>query len=142
MSCTSEQLHRIGDWAQRVSAELGSVVRHARPADGERALRAPKAWLNALERCGDAASLRSAVSGLCAAFGRVTSIDIVTVAEPQKLQALCFLRLESEAQESQLMSSVGGLRFGSDVLVIVDLPATLEAMPPWRSAQAAQVAYQ
>ena len=143
MSCTSEQLHRIGDWAQRVSAELGSVVRHARPADGERALRAPKAWLNALERCGDAASLRSAVSGLCAAFGRVTSIDIVTVAEPQKLQALCFLRLESEAQESQLMTSLGAVRCGSDVLVIFDLHARLDSDPPcWRSAQAARVAYQ
>jgi hypothetical protein len=106
------------------------------------ASKASQAWLHALACCDDAASLRSAVSGLCAAFGKVTSIDILTVAEPQKRQALCFLRLESEAQESQLMSSVGGLRFGSDVLVIVDLPGSLEAMPPWRSAQAAQVACQ
>jgi hypothetical protein len=103
---------------------------------------ASQAWLQALACCDDAASLRSAVSGLCAAFGKVTSMDILTMAKPQKRQALCFLRLESEAQESQLMSSLGGLRFGSDVLVIVDLPASLDAIAPWRSAQAAQVAHQ
>jgi hypothetical protein len=33
----------------------------------------------------------------------------------------CFLQLESEAQESRLMACVGACRFGSDVLVIVDL---------------------
>ncbi len=27
MNGTSEQLHRIGGWARRVSAELGTVVR-------------------------------------------------------------------------------------------------------------------
>jgi len=107
------------------------------------ASKASQAWLHALACCDDAASLRSAVSGLCAAFGKVTSIDILTVAEPQKLQALCFLRLESEAQESQLMTSLGAVRCGSDVLVIFDLHARLDADPPcWRSAQAARVAYQ
>ncbi len=104
-------------------------------------MRTSQTWLHALAGCGDAASLRSAVRGLCAAFGKVTSIDILTMAEHQKRQALCFLRLESAAQESQLMSSLGALRFGSDVLVIVDLPARLGAIPPLRSAQAAQVAH-
>ncbi len=105
-------------------------------------MRTSQTWLHALAGCGDAASLRSAVSGLCAAFGKVTSIEILTMAEHQKRQALCFLRLESAAQETQLMTSLGALRFGSDVLVIVDLPTRLDAIPPWRSAQAAQVAHQ
>ena len=104
-------------------------------------MRASQAWLDALAGCGDVASLRSAVGGLCANFGKVASIDVLTVAEPEKRQALCFVRLESAAQESQLMSSVGASRFGSDVLVIIDLPARLDAIPPWRSAQAAQVAH-
>ena len=44
------------------------------------------------------------------------------MAEAEKRRALCFLRLESEAQERHLMSSLGVSRFGNDVLVIVDLP--------------------
>ena len=43
--------------------------------------------------------------------------------EAEKRRALCFLRLESQAQESELMASLGVTRFGNDVLVIVDLPA-------------------
>lgn len=58
---------------------------------------------------------------MCAEFGKVTRIDILTMAEAEKRRALCFLRLESEAQERQLMASLGASRFGSDVLVIVDL---------------------
>jgi len=78
--------------------------------------------LQSLEGCGDADSLRSAVGELCAEFGRVTRIDILTMAEAEKRRALCFVRLESEAQEQRLMASLGVSRFGNDVLVIVDLP--------------------
>lgn len=78
--------------------------------------------LAALAGCGDPDSLRSAISKLCAEFGRATRIDIVTVDEAEKRRALCFLRLESSAQESRLMNSLGVSRFGDDVLVIVDLP--------------------
>jgi hypothetical protein len=77
--------------------------------------------LKSLAGCGNAASLRSAVSELCAEFGKVTRIDIMTMAETRKRRALCFLRLESEAQERQLMNSLGVSRFGNDLLVIVDL---------------------
>ena len=99
-----------------------------------------QAWMNALAGCGDAASLQSAVRGLCAAYGKVTSIDVMTVAEPRKRQALCFLRLESEAQEIRLMTGVGALRFGSDVLIIVDLPARVDANSALRLEWAAQSA--
>ena len=78
--------------------------------------------LQSLEGCGDADSLRSAVGELCAEFGKVTRIDILTMAEADKRQALCFLRLESEAQEMRLMASLGASRFGEDVLVVVDVP--------------------
>jgi hypothetical protein len=79
--------------------------------------------LKALAGCGDAASLRSAVSELCTGFGKVTRMDIFTMAEAQKRRALCFLRLESEAEERRLMSTLGASRMGEDLLVIVDLPS-------------------
>ena len=65
--------------------------------------------LKSLAGCGDAASLRSAVG------------------------ALCLLRLESPAQESELMTSLGASRFGDDVLVIVDLPANAPLIS-WRDS--------
>jgi len=77
--------------------------------------------LKTLAGCGDAANLRSAVSELCTEFGKVTRIDIFTMAEAEKRRALCFLRLESEAQERQLMTAFGASRLGEDLLVIVDL---------------------
>ena len=80
--------------------------------------------LKSLAGCGDAASLRTAVSELCAEFGKVLRIDVFTMAEAEKRRALCLLRLESPAQESELMIRLGGSRFGDDVLVMVDLPAS------------------
>jgi len=77
--------------------------------------------LESLASCGDAASLRCAISKLCAEFGKVTRVDILTMSEADTRRALCFLRLESDAQERQLMTSLGVSRFGNDVLLIVDL---------------------
>ena len=79
--------------------------------------------VESLRSCGDAASLQSAVSQICGEFGRITRIEVMTLAATEKRRALCLLRLESEAQERRLMSSLGASRFGEDVLVIVDLPA-------------------
>jgi hypothetical protein len=78
--------------------------------------------LQALKGCGDTGKLKSAIQELCAEFGKVTSIDIMTMTEAEKRRALCFLRLESEAQEARLMTSLGVSRFGNEVLVVVDLP--------------------
>jgi hypothetical protein len=78
--------------------------------------------LQSLASCGDTASLRAAVSEVCAQFGKVTKIDVFTMTEAEKRRALCFLRLESAAQEQQLMADLGAARFGEDLLVIVDLP--------------------
>jgi hypothetical protein len=78
--------------------------------------------LESLASCGDTASLRSQVSALCAEFGKVTKIDLFTMTEAQKRRALCFLRLDSAAQEQALIAGLGASRFGEDLLVIVDLP--------------------
>ena len=83
--------------------------------------------LEALTGCGDPLRLKSAVRELCAEFGKVTNIEILTMTEAEQRRALCFLRLESEAQEMQLMASLGVGRFGNDVLVIVDLPLATTA---------------
>ena len=82
-----------------------------------------RGWLESLTGCCDAAGVRSAVTSLCADFGKVTQIDVLTLALEEKRQAVCLLRLESNAQEKRLMSSLGISRFGDDLLVIVDLPA-------------------
>jgi hypothetical protein len=79
--------------------------------------------LKTLAGCGDAASLRSAVDELCIEFGKATRIEVFTMAEAEKRRALCFLRLESEAQERRLMEALGASRLGEDLLVIVDLPS-------------------
>ena len=80
-------------------------------------------WLESLTGCRDVAGLRSAITDLCSEFGKVTRIDVLTLAAEERRRAVCLLRLESDAQEKQLMSSLGISRFGDDVLVIVDLPA-------------------
>lgn len=77
--------------------------------------------LTSLSGCGDAVALRSALGDLCAEFGKVTRLDVVTMTEAEHRRALCFLRLESAAQEGQAMTSLGAARFGDDLLVVVDL---------------------
>ena len=79
--------------------------------------------LKSLAGCGDLPTLRSAFQELCSEFGTVTHIDVLTVAKPEKRSALFFLRMESNAQEQQLITTLGASRFGNDVLVIVDFPA-------------------
>jgi hypothetical protein len=75
-----------------------------------------------LDTCRDIQALRSAMKALCAEFGEVTRLDILTVAEPKKRHALCLVRLDCAAHEAQLIVDVGAARFGDDLLVIVDLP--------------------
>jgi hypothetical protein len=77
--------------------------------------------LLSLAACGDPASLRSAVSELCAEFGKVTRLEVFTLAEAEKRRAFCLLRLESPAQEDELMMMLGAAPFGDDLLLVVDL---------------------
>ena len=79
--------------------------------------------LKTLQGCDDPVALRFAIGELCAEFGKVTSMDILTLSEAEQRRALCFLRLESEAQEIELMNRLGVSRFGNEVLVVVDLAA-------------------
>jgi hypothetical protein len=85
------------------------------------AARTPAERLQMLTGYSDPDRLRAAIHDLCTEFGKVTSMSMMTITETRKRQALCFLRLESDAQESALMSSLGVSRFGNEVLVVVDL---------------------
>lgn len=83
--------------------------------------------LKSLTGCGDVASLRTALQELCTEFGKVTRLDVLTLAEAERRRALCLLRLESAAQEQQLMTTLRASRFGDDVLIVVDLPRPVAA---------------
>ena len=78
--------------------------------------------LKSLAGCKDVANLRSVILELSAEFGEIAHMDILTVRQPGKRQALCFLQLESAMQERQLMASPGVTRFGNELLCVVDLP--------------------
>lgn len=83
----------------------------------------------------DIGTLRPALHSLCSRYGSVARLDILSASQAGKRQALCFLRLDSAAQEQQFMRELGVGRFGGDLVVIVDLltPGTMTG--PGASAQ-------
>jgi hypothetical protein len=77
--------------------------------------------LKDLARCGDVGSLESALRALCSEFGSVSQLDILTMIDAGKRQAVCLLRLDSSEQEQGLMTKLGAGRFGEELCVVVDL---------------------
>ena len=77
--------------------------------------------LKDLTQCGDVGSLQSALRALCSEFGSVSQLDILTMIDAGKRQAVCLLRLDSAEQEQNLMTTLGAGRFGEDLCVVVDL---------------------
>jgi hypothetical protein len=77
--------------------------------------------LKDLAQCGDVGSLESALRTLCSEFGSVSRLDILTMIDSGKRKAVCLLRLDSSAQEQDLMTKLGAGRFGEDLYVVVDL---------------------
>jgi hypothetical protein len=45
------------------------------------------------------------------------------MAGAERRRALCFLQLESAAEERRLMATLGASRLGADLLLIVELPS-------------------
>jgi hypothetical protein len=74
-----------------------------------------------LKTFADITTLRPALHSLCSRYGSVARLDILAASQAGKRQALCFLRMGSADQESQLMHELGVGRFGGDLVVIVDL---------------------
>jgi hypothetical protein len=75
--------------------------------------------------CSDAAGLNRAIQELCTGSGIVARLDIRTLVNSGKRQALCFLRIDSAAQQEQLMRTLELTRCGNDLLLIVDLPSAV-----------------
>lgn len=94
----------------------------ALPPDGK-----ARAALAHLEKCADTEVLRVALLNLCNRFGHVDRLDILASTQAGGRQALCFLRMTTEAQELRLMKALGVGRFGGDVVVVVNLPMPVEA---------------
>ncbi len=77
--------------------------------------------LKDLAQCGDVGSLESALRTLCSEFGSVSRLDILTMIDAGKRQALCLLQLDSSEQEQGLITKLGAGRFGEDLCVVVEL---------------------
>lgn len=88
--------------------------------------------LKDLVHCRDVRSLESALRALCAEFGAVSQLDILTMIDAGIRHAVCLLRLASSDEEQKLMTRLGAGRFGDDICVVVTLgmperaPALLE----------------
>jgi hypothetical protein len=80
--------------------------------------------LRELQHHASAESLTPALHGLCSRFGSVKKLAILTAKHKGAKQAICFLQLESEAEEQALMSSLGVGKFGDEVIIVVDLKPT------------------
>ncbi|WP_348066478.1 hypothetical protein [Polaromonas sp.] len=78
----------------------------------------------------DISALRPALHSLCSRFGSVARLDILAASQAGRRQALCFLRMNSPAEERELMTELGVGRFGGDLVVIVDLQAANAAHSP------------
>lgn len=69
----------------------------------------------------DLASIRTALLGVCARFGRVRTLTIFPVNRVGQAQALCFLRMASAEEEQQIMTVLGIGRFGGEMVLVVNL---------------------
>lgn len=93
--------------------------------------------IDQLKNFSDIGAMRQALHSMCSRFGSVARLDILAASQAGKRQALCFLRMDSAEQEQQVMRELGVGRFGGDLVVIVDLLASV-AMP--RHSPSAQMA--
>ena len=76
-----------------------------------------------LRKCADIAALRTALQEMCAPFGTVRRMDILTAVHEGRQQAICFLRMATPEQEQALMRLLGVGRFGGEIVFVVDLHA-------------------
>lgn len=77
--------------------------------------------LQELAGCGDAKALGSALHTLCSEFGTVSWLDILTMSNLGKRQAVCLLRMDSWEHEKVLMQQLGANRFGEELCIVVNL---------------------
>lgn len=84
--------------------------------------------LDSLKNFTDVSTLRPALLSLCSRFGSILRLDILTACQAGKRQALCFLRMDSAEHEQQIMNELGVGRFGGDIVLVIDLHNSSEAL--------------
>jgi len=77
--------------------------------------------LDDLGQCPDVATLKPALQKLCAKFGKIVRLDILTAMHEGTRQAICFLRLDAPEKEMALMKALGVGRFGEEIVFVVHL---------------------
>ncbi len=77
--------------------------------------------LDVLRGCVGMASLRETLAELCSAYGVLSRLEVLPAGQPGHQQALCFLRMQTPAEEQGLMQALGIGRFGGDLVLVVDL---------------------
>jgi F0F1-type ATP synthase beta subunit len=86
--------------------------------------------LRELQQCESAETLTPAVHSLCSHFGTVENLVVLTARHAGAKQAICFLRLASEAQEQALIQALGATKLGIEVVIVVDLKANAQKVEP------------
>lgn len=77
--------------------------------------------LQDLAQCDTVGSLASTLRALCAEFGSLSRLEIMTMTNPGKRQAVCLLHVDSAEQARDLMSKFDAVRFGEDLCIVVDM---------------------
>lgn len=92
--------------------------------------------LDDLKGCTNVSALRKAVRAICADFGSVKRLEVLTTEQEGVRQAICFLSLDDPDKEIDLMRSLGVGRFGGEIVFVVDLAHATDsdggpAHPEW-----------
>lgn len=106
--------------ATRASTSSAGLA-YTRAGDG------PTSPLDDLRRCTSISMLRSALYALCSQHGQLRHLDIVAAAQAGRRQALCFLRMQTKAEEQSLVHALGIGRFGGEVVLVVHLSSATDA---------------
>lgn len=80
-----------------------------------------------LRRCAEAAELRPELQAYCSQFGTVERLDVLTAAHHGEREAICFLRMGSEARQQQLMQNLGADRVGEWLVFVTCLDTGLSS---------------
>jgi hypothetical protein len=65
--------------------------------------------------------LRLAIESICAEFGKIARLNIISTTQGTRRQCVCFLRLDSEDAEQKLRQKYQTNAFASDLFFIVDV---------------------
>ena len=77
--------------------------------------------LSELQQCQSIGTLKSKLHTMCARFGRVNRLDVLTATHEGAHQAICFLRMETPSQDEAVMQALSVGRFGGEIAFVLKL---------------------